>query len=72
MSHQSRHGEHRKPLREQWPIVTLCSKHKNETFKGQNRQGKHPELRKPIMHRTISAYGEHFPVSGGIYRPANC
>jgi hypothetical protein len=72
-SHWSRHGpdEHWKSLRKRWPMVTLCSKHKNDPSKGQIGRGQHPKVgpkrRKTIMHDTISEIPGGIP--GGIYRP---
>ena len=69
-SHHSRHGEHRKSLRKRWPMVTLCSKHKNDQSKGQIGRGKHPKRRKTITHGTNSGILRAlFCAPGRIYRP---
>ncbi len=67
---ESRHGEHRKSLRKRWPMVTLCSKHKNDPSKAQIGQGQHPKWREASMHGTnLGILGVLFCVPGGIYRP---
>ena len=67
-SHCSSHDEHRKPLRKRWPMMTLCSKHKNYPSKGQIGRGKHNKLRKTIMHGTNSGILRALScVPGGIY-----
>jgi hypothetical protein len=69
-SHHSRHGEHRKSLRKRWPMVKLCSKHKNHSSKGQIGRGMHPKRRKTITHGTNSGILRAlFCAPGGIYRP---
>ena len=69
-SHRSSHGEHRKPLRKRWPMMTLCSKHKNDPSKGQIERGKHYKRRNTIMHGTNSGILRALScVPGGIYRP---
>jgi hypothetical protein len=69
-SHHSTHGDHRKSLRKRWPMVTLCSKHKNDPFKGQIGRGKHPKGRKTIMHGTNSGILRAlFCAPADIYRP---
>jgi hypothetical protein len=69
-SHHSRHGEHRKSLRKRRPMVTFCSKHKNDPSKGQIGRGKHPKQRKTITHGTNSGILRAlFCAPGGIYRP---
>jgi hypothetical protein len=69
-SHRSRHDEHIISLRKRWPMKTLGSKYKNDPFKGQFGQGKHPNWRKTIMHGTNSGrLRALFCVPGGIFRP---
>jgi hypothetical protein len=69
-SHWSRRGEHQKSPRKRWPMVTLCSKHKNNPSMGQIGRGQHPKLLKTIMHETNSGILRAlFCVPGGIHRP---
>ena len=62
----------RKTLRKRPPMVTTCSKHKNEPLEGQIRQGGHHNRRRMMMQGTISTiWRTNVCVSGRIYRPTS-
>jgi hypothetical protein len=61
-----------KTLRKRPPMVTTCSKHKNEPLEGQIGQGGHHNRRRMMMHGSISTiWRTKVCVSGRIYRPTS-